>query len=175
MTNVDGKHCPEWSDCCPASVGPLSAINRIHCPHSSECAGQSAPVGASKPESTQRPEPERKLTREEFRQEELQNRAKRLQQAAQQPNAPRSLERPAHVREADDKKSAGQEAAKDPAHKPTQQPETARKLTKEEFLQEERGNRAERLHKAAQRAASEVTQQGAQQQRGPNLGGGISR
>jgi hypothetical protein len=43
MANVDGKHCPASStpvrlpsDCCPASVGLLSAINRIHCP---QCIG----------------------------------------------------------------------------------------------------------------------------------------
>jgi hypothetical protein len=28
MTNVDGKHCPASSDCCPASVGPLSGLHR---------------------------------------------------------------------------------------------------------------------------------------------------
>jgi hypothetical protein len=87
---------------------------------------------------------------------------------AQHPNAlPRSQEPPAHVRESEDKKTAQQEAAKNS----TQQPE--RKLTKEEFLQEERQNRAQRL-KAAQR---EVTQheKGAQQQHGQSRGGGISR
>ena len=111
---------------------------------------------------------QRKLTPEEFRQEERDRRTKRLQEAAPQPNAPRSLERPAHVREADDKQSADQEATKNPGHKP----EAARKLTREEFLQEERQSRAERLQ-----AMREVTQhqKGAQQQQGPNLGGGISR
>jgi hypothetical protein len=28
ITNVDGKRCPEWSDCCPASFGILSALPR---------------------------------------------------------------------------------------------------------------------------------------------------
>jgi hypothetical protein len=38
MTIVDGRHCPASSDCCPASFGLASAINRIPCPHLSECA-----------------------------------------------------------------------------------------------------------------------------------------
>src|SRR5690349_2997207 len=40
MTTVDGRHRPASSDGCPACVGLLSAINRIHCPHSSKCAAK---------------------------------------------------------------------------------------------------------------------------------------
>ena len=28
MTNVDGRHCPASSDCCPLSLGLLSALRR---------------------------------------------------------------------------------------------------------------------------------------------------
>ena len=122
---------------------------------------------AMQPKWTRRP-----LTKAELLlQEEVQ--AARAQKAEQRPNAlPRSKELPAHVREAEDKKSAQQEAAK----RPTQQPESAGKpKTMEEFLARERRDHAARFGKAAQRSAGrEITQQAKGQGRGPSFGGGIS-
>jgi hypothetical protein len=53
MINVDGRHCPASSDCCPASVGLLSAINRIPCPYSSKYASCIAGVQFVLPQPSQ--------------------------------------------------------------------------------------------------------------------------
>ena len=137
--------------------------------------GQSASIGASKPEPIQRPEAQGKpKTMEEFLERERQDHAERFQpKAPQHPNAvPHSIEQPAHVREAEDKKTAQQEAAK----RPTQQSEsTGEPKTMEEFLARERRDHAERFGKAELRSAGrEITQRARGQSRGPSFGGGIS-
>ena len=125
--------------------------------------GRSEAVGVPKQEqprqeSTQRPEASQKpKTKQEYIEMQRRGRVERLQKAAERRGASEAMQQ----------KGAQQQ----PRQGATQQPEASqRPRTKQEYLEMQRRDRAERLEKAAQRrAASEVTQQkkGAQQQQRP--------